>query len=59
MSRDEAKAKIKALGGKTSESVSKLTSFVVAGDQPGSKKEKAEKLGVKILNEAGFIELLK
>jgi DNA ligase (NAD+) len=58
MSRDEAKKKIKELGGKTSESVSKQTSFVVAGSEPGSKKEKGEKLGVPILNEQQFIKLL-
>ncbi|HYV33658.1 MAG TPA: NAD-dependent DNA ligase LigA [Candidatus Limnocylindria bacterium] len=59
MSRDEAKTKIKALGGKTSESVSRLTSYVVAGSEPGSKKEKAEKLGVNILNEQVFLKLIK
>ncbi len=59
MSRDEAKKKIKALGGKTTESVSKQTSYVVAGSEPGSKKEKGEKLGVKILNEQQFIDLIK
>jgi len=59
MSRDEAKEKIKALGGKTSESVSKLTSYVVAGSEPGSKKQKAEKLGVEILDEKKFLELIK
>lgn len=58
MSRDEAKKKIKALGGKVTESVSKQTSYVVAGSEPGSKKEKAEKLGVEILNEQQFIKLL-
>lgn len=59
MSRDEAKKKIKALGGKTSESVSKLTSYVVVGEEPGSKALKAEGLGVKILNEKQFLELIK
>lgn len=59
MSRDEAKAKIKARGGKTSESVSKETSYVVAGSEPGSKMEKAEKLGVPILNEQQFISMIK
>lgn len=59
MDRDEAKKKIKELGGKTSESVSKLTSYVVAGAEAGSKLLKAEKLGVKILNEEKFLDLIK
>lgn len=59
MSRDEAKQKVKLMGGKTSESVSKLTSFVVVGAEPGSKLEKAEKIGVRILNEKQFLEMLK
>ncbi len=54
MSRDEAKEKIKALGGDVSESVSKKTTYVVVGENPGSKKDKAEMLGVKILGEDGF-----
>lgn len=58
MSREEAKQKVKQMGGKTSESVSKLTSFVVVGAEPGSKLGKAEKLGVKILNERQFLEML-
>jgi DNA ligase (NAD+) len=59
MSRDEAKAKIKTLGGKISESVSRLTSYVVVGDEPGSKYDKAIKLGVKILDEKKLLELIK
>lgn len=51
MSRPEAEESIKSLGGKTSSSVSKNTDFVVAGEEPGSKFEKANKLGVKIINE--------
>lgn len=58
MSREEAKAKIKALGGHASESVSKQTDYVVVGEAPGSKADKAEKLGVTILNEPQFIKLL-
>ncbi len=59
MSRDEAKKKIKELGGKVAESVSKQTSYVVVGSEPGSKKDKAEKLGVEILNEISFLKLIK
>lgn len=59
MSREEAKEKIKALGGDVSESVSKKTFAVVAGENPGSKLEKAERLGVKILKEEQFLDLLK
>ncbi|MDR3643046.1 MAG: NAD-dependent DNA ligase LigA [Candidatus Doudnabacteria bacterium] len=59
MSRDEAKQKIKSLGGKISESVSKLTSYVVAGKEPGSKYDKAVKLGMEILDEKNFLNILK
>src|SRR5581483_4617060 len=58
MSRDEAKEKIRSLGGTVSESVSKETDYVVAGENPGSKYDKAQKLGVKILNEEEFKKLL-
>ncbi len=58
MSRDEAKAKIKSLGGKVSSSVSKETSYVVAGADPGSKYDNALKLGVEILDERQFEEIL-
>jgi DNA ligase (NAD+) len=57
-SRDEAKDAIERLGGKTTDSVSKKTSYVVVGASPGSKVAKAEKAGVPILDEAGFRELL-
>ncbi|MBP9864618.1 NAD-dependent DNA ligase LigA [Patescibacteria group bacterium] len=56
MSRDEAKEKIRALGGEVNESVSKMTSFVVVGADPGSKYEKAKKLGVTILDEGEFLK---
>ncbi len=59
MGRDEAKKKIKALGGKISESVSKKTDYVVVGDTPGSKADKAQKLGVPILDEQVFLKLIK
>lgn len=58
MSRDEAKEKIRALGGNVSSAVSKETDYVVAGENPGSKYEKAIELGVKILNEEEFQNLL-
>ena len=59
MSRDEAKQKIRSLGGNISSSVSKETDYVVAGENPGNKYEKATELGVKILSEAEFQNLLK
>jgi DNA ligase (NAD+) len=58
MSRDEAKAKIKDLGGDVVGSVSKNTSYVVAGENPGSKYDKAQELSVKILSEKEFLEFL-
>ena len=57
-SRDEAKEAIIIRGGKAAGSVSKKTSFVVAGDAPGSKYDKAVELGVPILDEDGFRALL-
>ena len=58
MTRDEAGDKIKMRGGKTSSSVSKNTSYVIAGANPGSKLDKAEKLGVIILSEEDFLKLI-
>ncbi|WP_019633088.1 NAD-dependent DNA ligase LigA [Actinomadura atramentaria] len=57
-SRDSATEAVQNLGGKVSGSVSKKTGFVVVGDSPGSKYEKAVKLGVPVLDEAGFRVLL-
>ncbi len=59
MSREEAQEKVRALGGKVSSSVSKETSYVLAGDKPGSKYDKAQKLGVQILTEEEFLEMIK
>jgi DNA ligase (NAD+) len=58
MSRDEAKQKIKTNGGTVSGSVSKNTSYVVAGENPGSKLSAAKQLGVALLSEAQFVALL-
>ncbi len=59
LSRDEAGQKIRSLGGDVSGSVSKNTSFVVAGENPGSKLDIAEKLGVPVLTETDFIKKIK
>jgi DNA ligase (NAD+) len=58
-SREEAKEKVRQLGGEVSESVSKKTDFVVVGESPGSKFEKAKKLGVKTISEEEFLKMLK
>lgn len=57
MSREEASAMIEVLGGKVSSSVSKKTDYVLAGEEAGSKLEKAQKLGVKIIDEAEFVKM--
>jgi len=56
--RDEAKARLQALGGKVSGSVSKKTDYVIAGTEAGSKLAKAEELGVTVLDEKGLLGLL-
>jgi DNA ligase (NAD+) len=56
--RDEIEGLIKKLGGKATGSVSKKTDFVIAGDKPGSKLEKARQLGVAVLTEADFEKML-
>ena len=58
LSRDEASAMVRAAGGTVSGSVSKQTDFVVAGEEAGSKLEKARKLGVSVIDEAGFRRLV-
>ena len=58
MSREAAKERIEALGGKVTSSVSTRTHYLVVGEGPGSKLEKAEKLGIQRLDEAGFLALL-
>ena len=59
MSRSEAEGRIQALGGKAASSVSKKTSLVVAGENAGSKLAKAESLGVKVVGEEEFLEMIK
>jgi DNA ligase (NAD+) len=58
LTRDEAAAMIEAAGGKVSGSVSKKTSYVLAGEEAGSKLEKAQQLGVPVLDEAEFRRML-
>jgi len=58
MSREEAKEKIVSLGGEVSSAVSSNTDYLVLGENPGSKFDKAQKLGVKILNEKEFLKII-
>ena len=58
LSREEATRRIQGLGGKVTNSVSKKTDYLVAGDSPGSKLAKAEELGTEVLDEAGLLALL-
>lgn len=59
MSRDEAKALIKSFGGEVASAVSKNTDYVVAGEEAGSKLDKAQELGVKVLDEGAFLKMVK
>jgi len=58
MSRDEVKDKVELLGGKTSSSVSKKTSVVIVGENPGSKYDKAKELNIEIWDEDKFLSML-
>ena len=58
LSREDAKEKIEALGGKVSGSVSKKTDYIVAGADPGSKYDKAAELRITILDETGLLQLM-
>ena len=57
--REEATQRILAAGGRVTSSVSKKTDYLVAGESPGTKLTKAERLGVEVLDEAGLRRLLK
>jgi len=59
LTRDQARERIEAAGGKVAGSVSKKTDYVVAGAEAGSKLERAQELGVAVIDEDGLIELLK
>ena len=59
LSREDAKAKIESAGGRVSGSVSKKTNYVVAGEDAGSKLDKARELGVNVIDEAALEELLR
>jgi DNA ligase (NAD+) len=58
MSRDEARRKLQTLGAKVTDSVSKKTDYVVVGEDPGSKADKARELGVTMLDEKEFLKLI-
>jgi DNA ligase (NAD+) len=58
LSREEAKERIEAAGGKVAGSVSRKTSFVLAGEDAGSKLTKAQELGVKVIDEAGLVQMI-
>lgn len=59
LSREQAKEKIRELGGDVSSSVSKNTDFAVVGKNPGSKYDKVRKLGIKIIGEEEFLKMIK
>ena len=59
LTRNEASAIIEDFGGKTSSSVSKKTDYVLAGEEAGSKLDKANKLGVTVISEQEFMEMIK
>jgi len=59
MSREKAKGRIKALGGKVLTQISKQTNFLISGQNPGSKYDKAKEMGVKIINEQELLKMLK
>ena len=58
LSREEAAARVRRAGGKVANSVSSKTSFIVSGDNPGLKYEKAQSLGVLVVDEASFLKRL-
>ena len=58
LKRSEASAIIESFGGKTSSSVSKKTDYVLAGEEAGSKLDKANALGIKVISEAEFKEMI-
>ncbi|MEK7062568.1 MAG: BRCT domain-containing protein, partial [Patescibacteria group bacterium] len=58
LARDTAKEKVRLMGGDVSSSVSKETDYIVAGENPGSKFDDAKKLGVKIISEVEFLNLI-
>jgi DNA ligase (NAD+) len=58
MTRDEAKRRLQELGAKIAGSVSKKTDYVIVGEEPGSKADKAKELGVTMLDEKEFLKML-
>ena len=58
ITRDEAQEKTRSLGGKISGSISKKTDYLVVGEEPGFKLEKAKKIGTKLLSEQEFLKMV-